>query len=111
MQYHELNVREPYFTLIKNGTKTIEGRLYDGKFKDFNIGDKIKFINGDNFCICEIVGLRTYKNFHELLKRETLKKTLPGVRYSLQGVAIYNNFYKEKLDKGIKALAIELKIQ
>lgn len=40
---HTLNLAPIYFALIKSGEKTLEGRLYDEKRKDFNIGDIITF--------------------------------------------------------------------
>lgn len=40
---HKLNLNPIYFDLIKNGEKTLEGRLNDDKRKIFNVGDKIVF--------------------------------------------------------------------
>ncbi len=40
---HHLNLNPIYFELIKDGKKTLEGRLNDEKRKQFNIGDKIVF--------------------------------------------------------------------
>ena len=40
---HEMKLNESPFERIKNGTKTIEFRLYDEKRKKVKIGDKIEF--------------------------------------------------------------------
>ena len=40
---HQMKLKESPFERIKNGTKTIEFRLYDEKRKQIKIGDKIEF--------------------------------------------------------------------
>ena len=41
---HNMKLNESPFERIKNGTKTIEFRLYDEKRRQIKIGDKIVFI-------------------------------------------------------------------
>ena len=40
---HKMRLNESPFERIKNGTKTIEFRLYDEKRRQIKIGDKIEF--------------------------------------------------------------------
>ena len=40
---HKMRLNESPFERIKNGTKTIEFRLYDEKRSQIKIGDKIEF--------------------------------------------------------------------
>ena len=40
---HMMSLQEPYFGYIKNGEKTVEGRLNDEKRKNINVGDIIIF--------------------------------------------------------------------
>ena len=40
---HKMKLNESPFEMIKNGTKTIEFRLYDEKRQGVKIGDKIEF--------------------------------------------------------------------
>ncbi len=40
---HKMKLNEDPFERIKNGTKTIEFRLYDEKRRQIKIGDKIEF--------------------------------------------------------------------
>ena len=40
---HKMKLNESPFERIKNGTKTIEFRLYDEKRRQVKIGDKIEF--------------------------------------------------------------------
>ena len=45
--YAEEHLSEPCFTLISLGLKTCEGRLHKHRFKDYKIGDIIKWWNND----------------------------------------------------------------
>ena len=40
---HKMKLNESPFERIKNGTKTIEFRLYDEKRQKIKVGDKIEF--------------------------------------------------------------------
>jgi len=40
---HKMKLNEEPFEKIKNGTKTVEFRLYDEKRKQIKVGDKIEF--------------------------------------------------------------------
>ena len=42
---HEMRLNNGPFNLIKEGSKTVEMRLYDEKRKNIQVGDIIKFIN------------------------------------------------------------------
>ena len=58
------------FELIKNGSKTIELRLYDEKRQMINIGDTIIFENrsdGDKIQV-NVIALHKYPSFEELYK-------------------------------------------
>lgn len=58
------------FELIKNGSKTIELRLYDEKRQMINVGDTITFENrsdGDKI-IVKVIALHKYPSFEELYK-------------------------------------------
>ncbi len=61
--------KEP-FELIKNGSKTIELRLYDEKRQMINEGDTITFENrsdGDKIQV-RVIALHKYPSFEELYK-------------------------------------------
>lgn len=58
------------FELIKNGSKTIELRLYDEKRQMINLGDTITFENrsdGDKIQV-KVIALYKYPSFEELYK-------------------------------------------
>lgn len=65
-----MHLKEEPFNSIKNGTKTIEMRLFDEKRQQLKIGENIKFINdktGEEL-LTKIVNLHKFKSFEELYK-------------------------------------------
>ncbi len=65
-----MHLKEEPFNSIKNGTKTIEMRLFDEKRQQLKIGENIKFINdktGEEL-LTQIVNLHKFKSFEELYK-------------------------------------------
>lgn len=65
---HIMNLQNKPFKLIKNGTKTIEMRLYDEKRQKIKIGDIIEFNNNntDELLQTKVIGIHRFKNFKEL---------------------------------------------
>ncbi len=68
MATYEMNLQPKYFDFIKNGTKRIELRLNDEKRQQLQLGDLIKFSDGDSALNAEIVGLLRYSTFRDLLE-------------------------------------------
>lgn len=68
---HKMNLWDDSFQKIKDGTKTIEMRLFDEKRSLISIGDIIEFTNVKNIEIleCVVTNLYRYKDFDELYKR------------------------------------------
>lgn len=65
-----MHLKEEPFNSIKNGTKTIEMRLFDEKRQQLKIGENIKFINdkiGEEL-LTQIVNLHKFNSFEELYK-------------------------------------------
>jgi len=111
----ELTIREPWFSLIENGQKTVEGRLFKGIFTEFEVNDTIRFINRWNgkekSVTAKITKLTKYPNFGDLLFHEELYKVLPGLPNIKCGIAVYDKIYKDFNEiKEHGTLAIELKV-
>ena len=89
---------EPYFTLMKNGVKTIEGRLNKGKYAKIKKGDEVVVFNNDetNSFNVVVTGVKKYKSFETMLKTESLEKVLPNIKDVSEGIKIYRKFYSEK---------------
>lgn len=69
---HKMKLNESPFDRIKNGTKTIEFRLYDDKRKQIKVGDKIEFSKLPELqekMIVEVLELYQDKTFENLFKK------------------------------------------
>lgn len=102
----ELHVQEPFFTQIKDGFKTIEGRCAGGDYNRIGSGALILF----NKClVLEVKEVRSYGSFSDMLKAESLEKVLPGVKTIEEGVQVYRRYYSEDKERsnGVIAICIE----
>ena len=69
---HKMKLNENPFERIKNGTKTIEFRLYDEKRKKIKIGDKIEFSKLPDLqekMLVDVLDIYRDKTFENLLKK------------------------------------------
>lgn len=102
---------EPYFTFVKNGRKTIEGRLRKGNYARVKPGDHIVIWNVKETDKLEVLVRRVkmYKSFEQMLRSEPLKKVLPNVETVKDGVEIYKKFYTKDQEKkfGVVAIGVE----
>ncbi|XP_054813828.1 uncharacterized protein LOC129314408 [Prosopis cineraria] len=101
----ELHVQEPFFTQLKGGLKTIEGRCAAGNYKRIAAGSLILF----NKClVLEVEDVHSYNSFSEMLLAEGLQKVLPGVRTAEEGVSVYRKFYTEEKERsnGVAAICV-----
>lgn len=109
LSYLVVHLSEPWFSLLKLGIKTVEGRLNKGDYANMNIGDFILFMNNElgferNFKI-EIKSIAYYDNFRTYLENETLEKSLPGIDNIEDGLCVYYKYYKQndELEYKVKA--------
>ena len=99
MEYRK-KVSEPWFSLIKNGEKTVEGRLDKGDWGRMEEREKIIFFNNNEEFKVRINSIKKYKSIEKMIISEKLKNILPGIRTIKEGVKIYEdppiNFNEEK---------------
>lgn len=105
---HEMKLNESPFERIKNGTKTIEFRLYDEKRQQIRVGDKIEFSKLTNLqekLLVDVVELYRENTFENLFRKlytneeEIMTKTK----------AMYNIYSPEK-EQQYGVLGIKIKI-
>ncbi|GAV90609.1 ASCH domain-containing protein [Cephalotus follicularis] len=101
----ELHVQEPYFTQLKDGVKTVEGRCAVGDYKCIRSGALI-LIN--KWLVLEVQEVHHYDSFLEMLEAESLTKVLPGVKTMEEGVQVYRKFYTEQKEKSNGVLGIRV---
>lgn len=105
-------VSQPYYDLIKNGSKTIEGRLLKDDWGRIMSGNKIIWTNPDSegFIQTIVTDIYLFNSFEEMLKDgDNLHKTLPNVNTIEEGINIYNNIYGN-LQHNHKVCAFVLKL-
>ena len=69
MKTHKMSLQSKYSDFIKNGTKRIELRLYDGKRSQIKLGDIIEFSKSENDKLkAEVIGLLRYNSFKDLFE-------------------------------------------
>lgn len=107
--YHN-NRAEPYFSFLKNGQKTIEGRIKKGWYRFVRPGDHIIVYNEEETGSVEVLvkGVRTYSSIKEMLGKEQIKKLLPDVETIEEGIEVYKRFYTEEQQKEFGVVAIEV---
>ena len=112
------DISEPWFSLIKVGLKTVEGRLNKGDFAALTKGDCIKVVNTEfnkelgfmrNYII-KITSIHKYTSFKEYLEKEKLEKCLPGIDTIEDGVKVYYKYYSKEDEEKYKIVAIRFKI-
>nr|XP_043630512.1 uncharacterized protein LOC122601843 [Erigeron canadensis] len=101
----QLHVQEPFFSQLKDGKKTIEGRCAGGNFNRIAPGSLILF----NKCLLlQVQGVHHYSSFSDMLATEDLTKVLPGVETVKEGIQVYRKFYSEEKEMSNGVLAIFL---
>lgn len=114
---YQISVREPWFSLIRNGDKTVEGRPNRGIFSRMKTGQTILFYNFDTrtrerrqFTV-EITGKKMYKSFEELIATEGIENILPkqGFKTVEQAVSVYRQWYPKETERD-GVLGIHVKV-
>jgi len=105
---HKMKLNESPFERIKNGTKTIEFRLFDEKRQQIKVGDKIEFSKLPEMkekILVDVVELYREDTFQNLFRKiysdedEIIRKTK----------SMYNYYTPEK-EKQYGVLGIKIKI-
>lgn len=106
LRVHHMGLEEEFLEAIKRGEKTVEGRVKDDKRARIRPGDKILF---NRRLLVEVVDVREYDSFEDMLREEGLDRVLPGVGSIEEGVRVYRRFYSTGKEKMFGVLAIEVR--
>ena len=110
---HTVECLEPWYSFIKQGKKTVEGRKAIPRWCKIKVGDTITFTDGkdDKFSV-KVTGVNKYNSIEEYLISETLQRALPGIPTIEEGLKIYYQWSKEDDIKkyGFLGIQIELNI-
>jgi ASC-1-like (ASCH) protein len=85
----DIHCKNPWFNFIREGVKPVEGRKNTHTYKKIRAGDQIKFINGEESFLAEVLEVKEYKTIEDYFADVTLEKALPGVATIEEGLNIY----------------------
>jgi ASC-1-like (ASCH) protein/mannose-6-phosphate isomerase-like protein (cupin superfamily) len=108
----KVHVSLPWYELIKQGEKTVEGRPNRKDFSQMKPGDKIEFSNKElngNF-MAEITNVTHHKTFEEMIKSNGLENVLPGIRTIDEGVQVYMQYYTKEIEEEFGIVGIHVKL-
>ena len=114
IKYFSFKIDEKYFDYIKNGEKTVEGRILKDRYKDVKIDNVIEFINRGNEeekIFRKVTKIEMFDNFTQMINKVGVEKLLPHISSKEKGVRIYNsfgNYKKEVEEKKLKVVAFFL---
>ncbi|MDP1880244.1 MAG: ASCH domain-containing protein [Parachlamydiaceae bacterium] len=111
MAVYQIHCEEPWFSLIRNGKKPVEGRKNTHSYRRLKVGDKINFLNGTESFIAVVQEIRHYPSLDEYFQDVTLEKALPGVTSIEEGKNIYFQWSSEAKIKEFGFLGIFIKPQ
>lgn len=105
---HQMKLNDDPFERIKNGTKTIEFRLYDEKRRKVKIGDKIEFSKLPDLqekILVDVLDLYTEPSFEELFEKLYKDKELAKQKAN----AMYE-IYSSENEKKYGVVGIKIKL-
>jgi ASC-1-like (ASCH) protein/mannose-6-phosphate isomerase-like protein (cupin superfamily) len=108
----KVHVSLPWYELIKQGKKTVEGRPNRNTFAQMKIGDQIEFSNkelNENF-MAEITNVTHHKTFEEMIRTNGIDNVLPGIRNIDEGVQVYMQYYTKEIEKEFGVVGIHVKL-
>ena len=108
------DLQEPWFSLVKLGIKTIDGRLNRKDFANMKVYDIIYFTNNvfgfERICKVIIEKITSYKTFYDYLTCETLDKCLPGIDNIEDGKQVYYHYFNKEDEMICGVRAFEIKV-
>ena len=108
---HVLRIQNTYLWHIKEGRKTVEGRLAVGIFKQIMPKAIIRFECGPNHVDARVLQVTKYKSFQAMLENEGLTNCLPDCANIRAGIQIYHSFPNyAKLEQTTGVIALQITI-
>lgn len=107
--YYTFTLKDRWLNLIKNGRKTVEGRLNKGIFNQLRINDIILWKSFNDSVKTKVTYINVYHSFEDMIQTEGLDNILPSINTISDGVNVYREFYKDS-DKiyGVVAVGLEI---
>ena len=107
---HKMKLQEDPFEKIKNGTKTIEFRLYDEKRQTIQIGDEIEFSKLPELqekLLVKVIDLYKEESFEKLFKKVFVGEDKEKI---IEKAKSMNRFYTPEQEKEYGVVGIKIEI-
>ncbi|GIW59659.1 MAG: isomerase [Patescibacteria group bacterium] len=89
-----MHVQQKYYDFIKNGQKTIEGRLAKEKYRLIKVGDEIVFENDAKEELRKkVLALYVFATFRSAFSKLDYHLAIPDAQSINDAVAVYERFY------------------
>ena len=98
-----------YFKCVRDGSKTVDARLYYPSYRRVEPGMTIRFVCGKLMCDKIVDRKKVYGSFREMLVGEGVENCLPGVKDIDTGVSEYHGLYSENLRNSYQVVSFRLK--
>lgn len=106
-----MNLQPKYFDFIKDGTKRIELRLYDGKRRSIQLEDIIEFAKFDDEKFkAEVVGLLRYNSFADLFEDFDISILADSSMTKQELLEVLGEFYSEEKQAEFGVIGIRIKL-
>ncbi|KAL2654038.1 hypothetical protein R1flu_022166 [Riccia fluitans] len=102
----QLHCQEPFFSQLKDGRKTVEGRCAGGHHSKLQVDDGLLF---NKVLFLKVKDIKRYNTFQEMLETEGLNNVLPGVATITEGIQVYRNFYSEAKEREARVVGIHVR--
>lgn len=110
MKTKEIRFKRKYFEMIRGGSKTLECRIKYPSLAKIKVGQIVVFFWENQLLKVEIIDIRQYETFREMLNRETVNLLVPGMNYN-SALKEYESIYpKWKVAKFGGLIVFEFKI-
>ena len=107
---HKMKLQEDPFERIKNGTKTVEFRLYDEKRRTIQIGDEIEFSKLPEVqekLLVKVIDLYKEESFEKLFKKVFVGEDKEKI---IEKAKSMNRFYTPEQEKEYGVVGIKIEI-
>ena len=107
---HKMKLQENPFERIKNGTKTVEFRLYDEKRQSIQIGDEIEFSKLPELqekLLVKVIDLYKEESFEKLFKKVFVGEDKEKI---IEKAKSMNRFYTPEQEKEYGVVGIKIEI-
>lgn len=105
----KIHCDDPWFSYIRQGLKTIEGRQKTHTYRKIRVGDQINFTNGKESFVANVTELREYPSIEQYLEDVSLERALPGIKSTEEALNIYYQWTSEEKIKQYGFLGIFVK--